>query len=506
MSISALKAITMARPGIEARGTVVGPRDIENTIIRGLGFQRRLISKLGLLKRVPLINRLGLVKASSALREFIKGIQDNIEASGIKQGFVCDHSLIYDPDCKLRKIPYDPAVDLGSVAIKRLLDQTKIDPKEIGALYVACTSFNSADPPLGDRILAKLIRDGVIKEKDFEANGTNGNSPWVTKTIAEGCVGWIRLVEEVERDMQLKQLQGGVNKYALGVAIAVNSIHINGINPHEIIAYKDGAAAGLFIPRKDNSGPFIIGPLKQLPNHADLVVHPFKVPRALASVSNYVDSRKVAKIIAENVPEYLEKFLEERDFQVTDLDHIIISQTSKGILDRTVIELSETFIKKQNLNLKPNQIREVLKKLIEIRFGDLEKEFETKKRSILSNYFLRVVETNQGAKIYEYLNNDERKLFDFMMVLYNSIYRVYDKHSYTGVASIPMALAQGVEDKVIELNHPMLWLGSGLGIKFQGLLSVDPNYQKLKADSDCDIKVVGSKETVEAGLAPAHKH
>lgn len=505
MSISALKAITMVRPGIEGRGKVGNVKDIEATILRELGFLRRRIGTLGVLKKVPLINRLGIVSTGAALREFIKTIGENIEASGIKQKFIYDHSIIYDPDYKREKILYDPAVDFGAVSVKRLLEQTKIDPREIGGLYVASTTFNSTDPPLADRIVSKLIRDGVVKKEDVEING-NGDSGWSTKTIVEGCTGWVRLVDHIERDMQLKQLQGKKNKYSLGLAVAANSMHIGGNNPHEIIAYGDGAAGGLFIPLKDNSGPFIIGPLRHLISKADLVIHPFKDPRdnklkgkiSRFFSSNYVESKKVAQIIAEQVPQYLDEFLQEEEFQINDVDHIIISQTSKGILDRTIVTLAEKYIERQKLNLNRNNIRDVLKHIIDVYCKGLGLEFEKKKKSILCNYILRIIETNQSEKIYEYLNNDEKALFDYIKLLYDSIYRVYDKHGYTGVASIPMAIAQGVEDKVIELNHPMLWLGSGLGIKVQGVLSVDPSYKKKKPDSDYEISVAPKEVVISA--------
>ncbi len=480
MSISALKAITMVRPGIEVRGKVINANNIESIIIQQLGLTRRIIASLGALtSKVPLLNKLGIVEVGTNLRRFIKSIGENIDVSGIKQKFIYDHSIVYDPDCKSEKILYDPAVDLGAVAVKRLLEQTKIHPKEIGELYVASTTFNSADPPLSDRIVAKLIRDGVLKKNDVEKS-SNGNAGWATKTIVEGCTGWIRLVETIENDMQLKQFQGRVNKYAIGLAIGANSIHVKGNNPHELLAYGDGAAGGLFIPQKDNSGPFTIGPLRHLMSQADLVIHPFMETsnRSLKErireyfSSNYIASRKVAKIIAENVPEYLDTVLKENELQIDELDLIIISQTSKGILDKTVITLAEKFIERQNLALKPNIIREELKTIIENYYGNLEKEFEKKKKSILCNYFLKTLELNsQENKIYQFLNSDEKKLFDFMMLLYSTVYRVYEKHGYTGVASIPMAIAQGVEDKVIELDDPMIWLGSGVGIKVQSVLS-----------------------------------
>ncbi len=479
----------MVRPGIEVRGKVANQADIQRAVIQEMGLARRLLAKAGVLNKVPLINRFPPVQYADVLRAFLRALPDNIEASGVKQKFVVDHTIQFDPDFSSQYVPYDPAVDLGASAVAKLLKEASIDPKEVGSLYVACTTFNSADPPLADRILSKLVRDKFVQLKDVMWNGESVDIGWVTHNIVEGCVGWIKLVEMIEHDMQLNELNGKQNKYAIGVAIAANSIHMQGNNPHEIIAYGDGAAAALFAPSPDNSGPFIIGVPKKLVSEADRVIHPFREPSQLSLRqkignyfnSNYVPSRKIAHIISEEVPEYLTYLLESNDCKVSDLEQIIISQTSKGVLDKTIIRVSERYLQKEKIQLNPNEIRPDLKDLIDTYcegVGEIANS-SSKKKSILCNYFLKVISEGKDEKVCTFMRAEERKLFDFMRVLYDSICRVYDRHGYTGVASIPMAIAQGVEDRKIKLaGDNMVQLGSGLGVNLQGLLMINKNKTK----------------------------
>ena len=300
MSISALRAITMARPGIETRGQIVDSRATEERILREVGLVRRLYGRLPDVKSVERL--VTLIGQSSLLRDlglerllpgkprtpedkkeptladrlnglilppfevanhygdFLDDLPRYIAESGVREGYIFDTSIKYDPDYRTQKIPYDPAVDLGATAVRRLLTETKIDARDIAGLYVACTTFNTADPPIGDRILTKLVRDKNLPKEHVESDVKRGKPGWFTKTIPEGCVGWVRLVDEIERDMELNSHHGQKNKYVIGVAVGANSIHLTGKNPHEIISYRDGAAAGLFIPKDDNSGPFIVGP------------------------------------------------------------------------------------------------------------------------------------------------------------------------------------------------------------------------------------------------------
>ena len=505
MSISALTAISMARPGIEARGRVASANEIEAMVRKEFGFSRRWLASWGALNGVPLLKRLPGVHYATTPREFLKHLHSNIEASGIKQKFAIDTSIRYDPESPQLKIPYDPAVDLGVVAVTKLLKETRIDPREIGGLFVACTTANSGDPPVAELIVSKLIRDGIVKKDHVERKSPDSLIGWDTMTYVKGCVGWIQLMEEIEKEMQSNSWKGEKNKPIIGLAIAANGMHMNGANPHEIIAYGDGSAAGLFVPREDNSGPLVFGKLVSVLSEAHRVVHPFKEPKLKwferiqqHFTSNYMASKKAAHIISEKIPEYLDTFLEQNGLDFDAFEHIIISQTSKGILDKTIIKLAESFIARQGLGLDSNKIRPELKRTLDEVFSLISVDTSTfKGRNLLCNYFMKLIETNHGESFLSSLTPNEAKLYNFMDLLFKSIYRVYDRHGYTGVASIPMAIAQGIEDGDIALDHPMLMVGSGLGINVQGIMSPQPSYKRDRTDPIINAR--------EAELSPKDK-
>lgn len=554
----------MARPGIETRGERVDRQKLEETIIKELGLGRRLFSQLpevdGVRRLVNLIasfpmfggtvtskelrkdlalqqsfggrskdliplneddlnrvkdttpKRRSLVQkeleiayrwlkprleAAKGMRKFVSNLPEAIDDSGFVEKFIVDQSS-----------REDPALELGVAAVKKLLKDTDIDPADIGYLYVACTSARMQDPPLSNRILWRLVRDRIVPKEVAECNGS-GDIGWIPDDLGRGCVGWVRVAQRIEREMLLNHFLGVKNKAAIAVAIGVNSMHMVGNNPHEIITYGDGAGAGLFELNDDNLSAFLSSAIRTKLSDADRVLHPYPgtvpEPDSIQEMigryfaSNFISSTKVAKTLSEEVPVLLSSLLEKNGLTLDALDHVVISQTSSSVLDIITVRLGADFIKREKLNLKVEEIRPELRRLIEDHFPKSKEinKSERKRKFALCNYFLKVIESKRDEEvIFDALKEDEQKLFIFLMELYYKIPRYYSKHGYTGVASIPMAIAQGVEEKKIDLSHPMAWIGTGLGINIEGALSVDRVNGKRKGALDLESKLGVRKKTV----------
>ncbi len=212
---------------------------------------------------------------------------------------------------------------------------------------------------------------------------------------------------------------------------------------------------------------------------ADKVVHPFKkfdklsalerIKRYFTPLTNYGGSKRVAKNIADKCPDYLWKLSNNNNSSIYDFDHVILSQTSKGVIDRIEFGLAEKI--REELKLNPN-IRLELKAAIDEIGGESTYALNKEKHLLTTNLF-RIIENDNWAKlnVYKSMTQDEIELMHFMVFLHQSLYRTYDQHSYTGVASIPMAIAQGVIDKKIDLEYDKIaMVASGLGGKMQGAL------------------------------------
>ena len=496
MPVSKIVLTSLVRPGIEARGFVANSKDIESTVLKELGFRK-------IVRFLP-------TKKASELRRSLKELSKHIETAGIKQKFVVDTSIEFDTDYKDCKIAYDPVVDLSVVAIKKLLQENKIDPSDIGSFYLASTTANAYDPPPSSRVLSKLVRDKIVPKKVIE--GTNGLG-WKPKMITEGCVGSMRALEEIANDFtnssniadlikaihknenkpleDLKEFitnhstdssKSNNSKYALAVFTAANSIHMDASNPHEIINYGDGSAAFLIKQMDDDTGNIVVGEEEIDMREADKVVHEFKkfdklswfqkIKRYFAPHTNILASKMVAQNIAMRTPKYLSSLASDNGVNIYDFNHIVLSQTSKGVIDRVELALAEKI--REDLKIPPN-VRPELKAAIDIVADDSSYILTRDKDSLVTNLF-RIIENSHKADLYTRMtkNNmtkDETTLLQLMVLLDRAMFRSYDMHSYTGVASIPMAIAQGVMDKKIDLEKDNIaMVSSGLGGKMLGAI------------------------------------
>ncbi len=482
MRVAKLVETSIARPGIETRGKVVGPKAIARTIREQLGARKALTLlppvsddwEKGPLKYFKWLVK--LLQNGSRMREALNKLPEHIELSGIKSKFIVDRSLEFDPDCPNERIPYDPVTDMSAAAVKRLLQETQIEPSQIGSFYLATTTPNSFDPPPAVRVLAKLIRDKAIPRKVVEGDGRRNG--WKTRGVNEGCVGSVIALENIEQDMELRALSDpNDHRYALAVFAAANSIHMKPESPHEIINYGDGAAAMLFMCTENDSGNITIADEKHDMKEVDKVVHqlkPFnrysiyeKFLRYFSPTSNYGASKRVAKNIADRCPDYLLSLAADNGFNVWDFDHLVLSQTSKGVVDRVEFGVAEKI--RASLGLNPN-IRPELKAHIE-EMADESSFTLLKEKDLLTTNLFRIIENDRWTELLPAMSRDEVELMNYMILLHQSVVRTYPTHSYTGVSSIPMAIAQGVMDKTIDLrNDSIAMVSSGLCGRMKGAI------------------------------------
>ncbi|OGI18744.1 MAG: hypothetical protein A3B68_03635 [Candidatus Melainabacteria bacterium RIFCSPHIGHO2_02_FULL_34_12] len=468
MSVSRIKSTALAIPGDGFGGTKYRAADgsLERKVLEQMGLVRRGFSQLGRFSPFFNVQELKPEKLEQLTRyqrmqraiatelkpykklepirtvlnraeltlDFIKRLPEYIEIAGIREKYTVDNSS-----------KHDPLEDMGVYLIKKLIEENGLDVDQVDALYVATTTSRANDPPITSRILSRL------------SNENRGKYPaevlekWKTKVIAEGCVGSVKALDEIERDMFLKKANVAIVLY-----LANNSMHMKGNNPHEIINYGDGGAGMLIVSSDDSSGPLVFGTENFKLTQAAAVTHNMKRPENIslwARVlehfhSNVVSSKKVAKDISNRVPPYMLELMKSSRTSINDYNHIFLSQTSAGVVKRIELAIAEdygTSIGIERLTRKGSEN--------------------------IYDYFYKLVDSGKqvDSDIYEALNDTERNLLEFMMLLHDTVVRVYQIHGYTGVASIPMALAHYVKEGLVDLDKDnLLLVASGLGGKIQG--------------------------------------
>ena len=416
-------------------------------------------------------------------------LPQRIEASGIKEKYVVEQTPPQDEDIQSGKKHYDPAGELGALAVGKIISHLRasgIPLKEVGMLYVACSTSYCNDPPIDGYILNRLVRDGIVTQDEV--------SDWKIDVITKGCIGWVSLVNRLASEM-CSPSWGKNKKYAIGCAVGVNSIYLDGVNPHEIIAYGDGGAAALFSLEENGAGKITFDELKRYEIRDSQVAHPViktvtgglthRIKHSLGLDTNYFASKKTALAIAKHSPGQFAKLVNDSENDIGSFDHIVASQTSKSVIDDIILGLLE--IKRNELGISSNIRPEFDHSLEAYRDGFAFRE-KMRVTNLCENLFSLFEKYKHDKKaleqIQEKLNKDEQKLWSCMIHLDKIVVRSYTHHAYTGVASIPMAIAEFLELGIIDLNKDSIaMLGSGLvdgGINVQGSL-VNNDYKIVES-------------------------
>ena len=412
--------------------------------------QRALATKLQFETLEPVRK---VLERAEFLREFIKKLPYYIQISGIKEKYTLDNSS-----------KQDPLLDMGVYLVKKLMADNGLNADQIDALYVSTTTSRANDTEIATRLQEKLW---LMDNKSFPRTVIE---KWKTKVIPEGCVGSINMMEEIENATSTGEI-----KTVIALSLANNSIHMKGNNPHEIITYADGGGGMLIISTNNAPGTISVSPLKKNLRHATAVTHNMKEAKGKGLreriesyfTSNILDSKKIALDISNRVPSYTLELMNSNQTKVNDFNHIFFSQTSANVIKRIEITIAEDYGK--SIGVQNPQ----------------------KGSEGIYDYFYKLVDSGKpiDTAIYQALPDNERNLLEFMILLHDTVVRVYQIHGYTGVASIPMALAHYVEEGLFDLEKDnALFVASGMGGKIQGAAMLNskpviPTSTELKTEN-----------------------
>lgn len=492
MSVAAIKGIRYVRPGVEVKGEIIPPAEIAKILKREIGIGRRLFSKIPFLR------------SASRLSEYHRRIFQSLE----RPAMYSKHMVSWEGTD-------DPACDMASGAVKSLLDHVKdkfgITSKQIYAIVVTGTTFNSNDPPGSSGVIDKLITDKVVPAEVITGDGKDGRTGWEVWNITEGCDGWVKMADLIDRFMKAKLFDGKFKKedlqnpdgkrYVIGVAAANNELYMDGKNPHEILTYTNNAVATLFEVIEDNSGPLVFGDEKIFPNRRGKVTHHIREPKGLNSWGQYfrpniAESKKEASRLRHSSPGYLLTLSKNNGFQISDFKKIIISQISEAVLRKVEIRLADEY--RKELKLFPNirqELKEVLLTLginesaiksdtedeldsfIEDEVGEKEKKEGEIEGNICRYFYVLAKKLSDNDDLYatneviSLLNFNEGQLLQYMIKLHKAIPRTkHENGGYSGVTDLPITLAQLIEKENVDLKKDsLIFVGMGLG-KMEGMI------------------------------------
>ncbi|MBI2996321.1 MAG: hypothetical protein HYY52_06395 [Candidatus Melainabacteria bacterium] len=462
MSVISIRSVTKVLPSCDVPGQCIDRGQLAQMVKDSLGVRSYL-------RFLP-------TKGGKRFRELYKELPENININGPKQKFIVKSNA---PGSSSKQ-HYDPAVELGVAALRKLVTGKKVDLEQVDSLYVASTTARAGDPTLSKRILSKLQKEGITsKNKDISREILEG---WHNETISEGCVGWLKTLERANDRMEL-----GKSKTAIILAIAVNSIYRDPRKFYEQINYADGCAATVVSKEEEPQGKICFAKERNIIDEEDRVVHNYSNPPDETNldkiyklftldINGYLRSKEIAKLIAEHCAEYtLSELLENLPVSINSLDHLFFPQINNGFLDK--IEINIFLHIRDEIGLTKD-IRSELKPLIDNYCKDL---INTKKVDIIEpcRCFFNVIKAREkdlrGEKeflfnqFYKSLTDKEKDLFDFMSHFHKINFLSYDEFGYTGVASIPLGIAHAKENTNFDLHlSPYGIVSATLGINICG--------------------------------------